>query len=263
MSKPKTTKDSPTTDEADGSPAPMATVSRETLEETPARALAIVRAIGTSRPIHALMAAYGYTAEDHKEGWSLIHAVSGFSEDAPLQAVDVKVRDAIVALDKWDEDGFRLVRASLTRRHPEQAKFVLDGIGPSTGPAAVVGVKGLLERLDALEKGPARKNTRKADLAALATLAKRGIDAGERARLAMLVVVAESVGEAPDPQDAEARVKRDGDYVEALTALRAWYEEWSETARVAVKRRDYLIRMGLAKRKASKKAKGGEADAPK
>lgn len=35
-------------------------------------------------------------------------------------------------------------------------------------------------------------------------------------------------------------------------ALRAWHEDWSEMAKVAVKRRDYLIRMGLAKRKSGK-----------
>jgi hypothetical protein len=34
-----------------------------------------------------------------------------------------------------------------------------------------------------------------------------------------------------------------------LVALRAWYEEWSEIARVAVTRRDQLIRLGLASRK--------------
>lgn len=242
-------------------PIPVATVSRETLEETPARVLPFLRAIGTARPIRALMAARGYTADDHKQGWTLLHAVSGFIEGAPLETVDVKVRDAIAAIDAWDEDGFRVVRAALGRQHPAQAGFVLDGIGASVGPAAVVGVKKLLERLDALENGADRKASRKEDHAALATLAQRGIDAKERARLAGLVKAAESISDAPAEEDAAARVERDGAYVAGLIALRAWYEDWSEMARVAVKRRDYLIRMGLAKRKAPKKAKEG-APAP-
>ncbi|APR75031.1 Hypothetical protein A7982_00377 [Minicystis rosea] len=32
--------------------------------------------------------------------------------------------------------------------------------------------------------------------------------------------------------------------------LRAWYDEWSTTARAVVKKRVYLIRLGLATRKA-------------
>jgi hypothetical protein len=236
-------------------------VSRETLEATPARVLPFLRAIGTRTAIRALMNARGYTPEDHKEGWRLLHAVSGYVEEAPPEGIDVKVRGAIVELDQWDEDGFRLVRAALGRRHPEQAAFVLDGIGPSVGPAAVTGVKTLLVRLDALEKSPERKATRKEDHAALDTLAKRGLDAKERARLAHLVRVAESVSDLPE--DDGDRVKKDQAHVEALIALRVWFEEWSEIARVAVKRRDYLILMGLAKRKPSAKGKKGQKGAAK
>lgn len=229
-------------------PLVAATVSRETLEQTPDRVLPFLRAIGTRPPIMALMNARGYTGEDHKEGWNLLHAVSGYIEGAAPETIDVKVRDAIAELDRWDEDGFRVVRASLGRRHPEQAAFVLEGIGPSVGPAAVTGVNTLLERLDALEKSPKRKDTRKRDHAALETLAKRGLDEKERARLAHLVRVAQSLSDVA-PADDAGRAKRDQHHLEALIALRAWYEEWSELARVAVKRRDYLILMGLARRK--------------
>jgi hypothetical protein len=34
-----------------------------------------------------------------------------------------------------------------------------------------------------------------------------------------------------------------------LQALRAWYDDWSETARTVLTRRDHLIRVGLAHRK--------------
>jgi hypothetical protein len=43
---------------------------------------------------------------------------------------------------------------------------------------------------------------------------------------------------------------RRSSYLQKLTALRAWFEEWSGIARVAIKRRDYLIRLGLARRHA-------------
>ena len=41
----------------------------------------------------------------------------------------------------------------------------------------------------------------------------------------------------------------------AKNALYGWYREWSETARSVITRRDYLIRMGLSKRKSGKAAK--------
>lgn len=223
------------------------TVGRETLEEAPARALKLLRAVGTSIPIRAALAARGYGEDDHQEGWSLLHAASGFVPTGGAGEIDVGVRDAIRELDAWDEDGFRVVRATLERRFPEQAKAVLEGLAAATGPGAVLGVKTLLERLDALEKGKSKD-----DHAALALLGKRGIDKDARKRLRALVEKAESPAEG-DAGAAAARAAIDGKRAAALAALRAWYEEWSEIARATVKRRDHLILLGLARRKAPTK----------
>jgi hypothetical protein len=38
---------------------------------------------------------------------------------------------------------------------------------------------------------------------------------------------------------------------EALLALRAWYKDWSTTARAVIRRRDYLVMLGLTKRRRS------------
>lgn len=54
-----------------------------------------------------------------------------------------------------------------------------------------------------------------------------------------------------DPKQVEAAA-RARQHQEALVALRHWFEEWSEIARVALTRRNHLISVGLAKRKASK-----------
>jgi hypothetical protein len=54
----------------------------------------------------------------------------------------------------------------------------------------------------------------------------------------------------------EARVKAEAEYEEALLDLRDWYVEWAGIARLVVKRRDYLILLGLAERRAS----GGSED---
>lgn len=116
----------------------------------------------------------------------------------------------------------------------------------------------VLNRLDELENGQDRKATRKADHAALQKLATRGIPPEERARLHELLAVVKAKpadGElAVDPAaDAEAEPPEQH---AAKLALRAWYVEWSEIAKAVIKRRDYLILLGLAKRKAPKK--GGE-----
>ena len=84
-----------------------------------------------------------------------------------------------------------------------QGEFVLKGLAPAKGIAAVLSVSDLLDRLDALETSPERKATRKTDRAALDTLAKRGIDAKERARLRALVV-ASKVFRDQVPVDATA-----------------------------------------------------------
>ena len=233
-------------------------VARDTLEGTPARVLTFLRAVGTSKSIRSLLVARGYTPTDHQEAWALLQAVSGSVDGHISEEPDLVVRDAINALDTWDEDGFRLIRAALTRRHPTQAAFVLNGLSAQQGAGAVLGVSRLLDRLDALERGPDRKATRKADHAALASLATRGIDDQERARLRGLVKAAQSASKVSPPDTTEADETAEKELAQ-LTALRSWFVEWSETARVAVKRRDYLIRLGLASRRVGKKDDGGGA----
>ena len=163
----------------------------------------------------------------------------------------------MVALDNWDEDGFRRVRAALNHLHPEQAKFVFAGeLAAATGPAAVVSVATLLTRFDELENSKTRKATRTQDRAALDTLAQRGITKAERDRLQQLVDTAQGVQEpaAPAVTDTPSAEQRRA----ALGELYAWYKDWSETARSVVKKRAYLITLGLAKRKSPIKKTGPE-----
>ena len=64
---------------------------------------------------------------------------------------------------------------------------------------------------------------------------------------ANLGIVADLNPETETVDDREFRVKR----LEALLELRKWYLEWSEIAGIAIKRRDHLISLGLASRRAS------------
>ncbi len=232
--------------------------SRKTLDNIPGRALSFLRAAGTSRAIRRFLGKAGYTETDHKEGWDLLHACSGFASGDPPELEDTRVRDAIRALDAWDEDGFRIIRASLGRHFPAQAKFVLEGIAPGVGAASVVAVGTLLTRLDQLEKG--RPSTAKDDKAAIALLETRGINKKERQKLRDLI--AEATRAEPVAHDDPSVEETAGAHYAALAALRAWHLEWSEVARSVVRRRDYLIRLGLASRRDPKnEVEDGEPDA--
>jgi hypothetical protein len=225
------------------------TVSRQVLEETPGRVLSFLQAAGTVPPIAALLATRGYTADEHREGWALLHRVAGY-ERTPTADAGKEVSAAIAELDAWDEPNFRIIEATLDRSHAEQAAFVFHDLAPATGALAVLSVKTLLDRLDVLEDGVDRAASRKADHAALKRLEKKGYTKEERQRLRGLIKTAERVADLSDaPSAIDTARERD------LEKLRAWYVEWAETARAVISRRDHLIRLGLAKRKSAKKGK--------
>ncbi len=118
----------------------------------------------------------------------------------------------------------------------------------------MVSVSTLLDRLDALENAPEREATRAADRAALETLRKRGITPAERARLRETVALAQRattpVVPLPEPEQQKHRI-------ETLRELRAWYIDWSSTARSVIRRRDHLILMGLGKRSTKREDEEG------
>lgn len=226
--------------------------SRQVLQEAPGRALTFLGAVYRRREIRAALEERGYTPEAHAEGWTRLHAAQGFMPGTPLPILDEKIRDAVVAIDQWDEPNFAIARATLTHRYPDQADFVFAGLSASQSTAAVVGVDLFLTRLNALEAGREGRDEagKAADCEALKLLAQRGIDAAERARLAALVAVAEGKGEAPSPLFVE---KSAPDDTAALESLKSWFDEWSSIARAVVKKRQHLILLGLAKKRVVKK----------
>lgn len=231
-------------------------ISTRVLEETPSRVVPFLRAIATRFEIRAAMMAAGYTDGEHATAWRLVLLASGYVSAAPPQSDDQRARAAIAEIDAWDEPGFRRVRAALGRLHPEQNEFVFRGISAARGANALVSVGMLLDRLDLLENDPSRAATREADRAALSTLEARGIGKAERARLRELLDTVLSVKQPVLPEAAPSAEEREA----ALRELRAWYIDWSETARAVIHRRDHLILMGLAHRRSSEPDVDGEED---
>ncbi len=232
-----------------------ADVSRRTLETYPERALAMLRTLGTDNGIRATMLSYGYSDAEHKEGWRRLHAASGFTNIAePSTEMDASVRSAIAELDAMDERIFRITSATLSKRFPAQAQFVLGGIGASRGAAAVINLQLLMDRLDALENDPSRVATRDQDREAVAKLGERGLSKSERSRIRQLIEASQRAN--PVDLSPSAREEADKQYVANLVALRDWYQEWAEIARALITRRDHLIRLGLASQKR------GDTEAP-
>jgi len=229
--------------------------SRQTLEDTPTRVISFLRGVGTSSVIRGALGARGYSPEDHTQGWELLHKVAGYGGGKDTSTQSESVRKAIVEIDAWDEPTFRIANAALERLHPEQAAFVFANLEPATGAAAVLTVKTFLERLTELESGADRQSTRDADHAALDTLARRGITKAERERMQTLLNLAQALESGTLPVDPTAEAR----YAD-LIALRAWFDDWSETARAAITRRDHLIRLGLAKRKTKTKTPTAETN---
>jgi hypothetical protein len=230
-------------------PAPR----NQTLEQLPFRALAFFSGLSKHPEIEAQLVAVGYTPEAHQEGWDLLRQCSGFGGiDAEESATPAAM--AIREVSDWCSHSFARIEAALAHLHPEVEQYVFQGLVPVTGPAAVVAVELLLERLDALAgTGPLaaeRKHDTKADKAALATLASRGFDHTELKRVHALVVAAQGVAP-PTEEDPNTPALTQS---EALTGLKAWFDDWSATAHAVLTKRGDLIKLGLAKRLTTKSA---------
>lgn len=247
-------------------------ISRWTLKRLPARVLQFLTALGRYPEIRAHLEARGYTDEEHQLGWSLLHAASHYkpAPSAPPAASDPVVTSAITTLDNWDEPNFASIAAILRRFFPDVAEYVFAGLEPAKGAGAVMSVKRLLGRVQALQNGEERAATRKQDHAALALLAKRGYPKEEWARLAALVETAEK-GAKPDAALVEkaeeaASAEAAGEEAEpaftpqeeqSLMELHAWFDDWSTVARNHITRRRWHIALGLAapRKKKAKKEK--------
>jgi hypothetical protein len=222
------------------------------LEEAPARVTQFLQGIGAVPMIRTNLMAAGMTSADIEEGRQLLLAclAAPFEIKPDPDTVDARAQRAAVAeIDEWDEPAFARFGATLRRHFPKVHAYVFQGrLHASRGAESVNGVATFLARLDALESGsdPARAASRAEDAQAVALLEKRGLTKAERARLKKLVDTAlgptAPLPVIPSDDSTSARLAK-------LSALRAWFDEWSETARVVVKRRADLIRLGLASRR--------------
>lgn len=213
--------------------------STRVLTATVQRAFQFLHAEGTDAGIRAALLAAGFTPAERAVGWDLLHRLSN-GPAAPVgdgPAAEAEVRGAVRTLDNDGVAFLRRAEAALRRLHPEGAEAVFGGLDAL--PSVSLRVAAALDRLG------------RADAGMLSTLDARGLDAGVRGRLSALLRTVEggvALAPAQAPVIDAAQVTREAD----LAALRAWYADWSTTARACIALRGQLIRLGLAKRRSAR-----------
>lgn len=157
--------------------------------------------------------------------------------------------------DGFDERAFKRTRAAFEHLYPEQAVYMFENLEAQTGVLSLGSVKTYLDRYVALRDGTdkSRKASHKVDQKAAAELEARNIITSEKEQhLRGLIELAQQLAPAPvvaDMSEQSVRMQK------AAAAFKVWLDDWRETAAAGITRRDYLILLGLAKRRGKKKGK--------
>lgn len=233
-------------------------VSDETLKRTPERIVTFLVGVGNIPEVRAALAARGYDASVHAAGWLLLDRVGGRDSllpppPAPTDEAAAKQGAAVEAaqgeVESWTATNFAVANVALKRTFPTQHAYVFaEGLKAGQGGAAVLAAQTFLTRVGHL--GTKRRTPDPDDAKALAHLEARGITEAERKRVQALVAV---VQEGKTPVAAVAPTTRSPSSREAQVALYGWYSEWAGIAHAVVKRRDHLVRLGLATLRRKKK----------
>jgi len=229
--------------------------ARSTLETVPDRVSRFLRGLAHNGRIRSALASEGYEDSDHQEGWNRFHAVNGYTP-SPTPTIDRTSGLAMAELDRLDAGLIDKIDATLVHRFPAQRDAVLQGLVAGERAVAVANVKTILARLSTLES-----SSDSAAGEALARLAKVKIDPAERARLATLVKSAEAF-ESESGGGVESDESRWARLEPSYLALWAWFDEWSRAANRAIQRRDWLVTLGLAKRRQARDAEPAPVDGP-
>lgn len=221
------------------------------LDALPARAAHFIHGVVTTPAVRATLALAGLSRADLDDGRARLAAcLADVEHDGTRRDPDDERRAALAELNAWDEPAFARFGAALKQHAPSAHAYVFAGLAPSAdADEASRAIATFLSRVGSLEVDGVTADDRQAvDL-----LDARGLTHDVRGKLLTLVAAAMrpcSPSEVPGaPPSGAAHVAR-------LTDLRAWYEEWADTARALIKSRSVLARLGL---KAPKIARKGRA----
>ena len=192
-----------------------------------------------NRRVKTALKAYGMHPADIREGWALLAALGTDQADMPNVEEDdsATLRD----LDAWENRWFPTADAGLGRRFPASHARLFLNLSQSEGPAVAVGVRVFVDRLGEMAKADGVFGVEGPKAREL--LASRGLtDARIAEARELLTALAEEVTVPDDvrtPEDDEERSAA------AEKALWDWYIEWSKIARIAIKQRELLRKLGF------------------
>jgi hypothetical protein len=191
----------------------------------------------------------GLTDQELEQGWRLYAELHGFDKGtlARRATPETAAAQAMNAVDDWDAPAFAAAEAVLGARFPQVKTFLFANLQASVGIAAVAGVELFLDRIAMLREGKVDGIEPEAARAAVTLLELRKIlDPAKEQELRQLIQTVR-VGARPD--EVVQPTQMDPRRLETATEFIKWLTEWREVARVAIKRRDYRISLGLARRK--------------
>ncbi len=232
----------------------MKTITRYARTTLEARALRMLRTLGTSAAIRSAMAAHGYTQAEHEEGWNLCVALGGY-RGTPVESNEAAIRAALAAVTDFAHRDLARLASGVKRFFPEQYEALFGGLVMTTEANPVVEANLFLDRYEAMNG----KGAKKTDHAVVALLAQRGFDKDAAAKLGAELEATRVEPEANiTSTDAERDARRDA----LLQKLQVWFDDWSLTARMTFHRKDHLIRLGIGHRVRKPAVTGGVVATP-
>ncbi len=207
------------------------------LRQLPARVITFLRVVATHTPIRAALVEGGYRESDHAEGFRLLMQACKFDAVGQDPTEDDEARKAEKALHSWAQTHLARLEVAVKRLHPKSVEL-FKGLQSGEPAASVLAVTTLLARLD-----------QEPSAAVLSTLATRGLSKQKRATLQTWVDQARAVRAPTTPVALDQNDAQREGANESLLELSSWYEDWSVTARAFISRKDWLIRLGLLRRR--------------
>jgi hypothetical protein len=232
-------------------------MARLTLGQKADRVLKLLLGLRNPRIAESL-AAHGFSDADLAEGWALLQGVTRTRLDSAPTTNSVDPT-SLQKLDEWENKWFPVASATLKRRAPEVHAWVFRNLSQTEGEAVVVSVGTFLERLEALTKkkseggyGPGGKEAKK--LLETRGLTKEAVGEAKALLERLGAIVTPSP---PSPGDKKAKAQ-EAKFAEAEAALWAYYLEWSEIIRTAIKDRKLLRQLGFLRPTGGSSATGGD-----
>lgn len=218
-----------------------------------------LRTLSVRREIMLLMIALGYSQKEHDAGVAMYMDMMGFKRSDSARPEPVATtneqRQALLAIDSFDEQAFRRADAALTRVHPEHREQMF-----GSGLKAAQGFESISTVTQFLDTYAAWRGSRNAaDKAAARLLEDRGIINPDKEReLRAMIQTVKTLADVPQtpaspPSEEELQV--------AAMKFIAWLKDWRATASAGINRRDYRLALGIGSRR-SPKGEEPENDGP-